>query len=157
MESDYDPEIGYTVRFTHIEDSGYYSCTATDNPSHEYQFDVRVEINCESNCSRKIRSIFDEENQITTNISVNINELPLGDGPIMSYDNFTNVTTHSNLKDNELGQRLDRMLNKTIYKTNNPGLCCVFVFVSQIVHVLFCNIILCIKTLKWKCFLHLLF
>jgi hypothetical protein len=124
VESDYDPEVGYTVSFTHIEESGVYTCSVIDAPDHFIEFQVTV--NCEFNCNRKVRSIFNEENLFTTNISVNIYELLLGDGPFKSYDNISNVTTQSKLKDKELAQRLDRMLNKTLNKpNNNMGLCCV--------------------------------
>jgi hypothetical protein len=49
IEGSYDPEIGFTVSFTHIEESGFYDCRVVDQDEHNYQFHVMVNENCESN------------------------------------------------------------------------------------------------------------
>lgn len=53
IEGHYDPETGFTVSFTHIEDSGYYDCKVAGDEDNLLQFHVIVNANCESkeNCS----------------------------------------------------------------------------------------------------------
>lgn len=45
----YDPEIGFSVSFTHVEESGYYDCRVADQEDILIQFHVVVNENCESN------------------------------------------------------------------------------------------------------------
>lgn len=123
MESDYDPEIGYTVSFTHMEQSGSYTCKVIDDPSHEIQFHIIVNANCEFNCSR---SDFDTKFQTKTNSTVDIYELLYGDGPMSSHNNTEIMFSNLRNKEDELGRFLDQIL--LVWderKSKIGGLCCV--------------------------------
>lgn len=83
MESDFDPEIGFTVSFTHLEQSGYYECKVVDNEDHNIQFHVMVNPNCESKCDDK------NGNNV---VNSSIDELHFGDG--ISLPNINNSMNH---------------------------------------------------------------
>lgn len=83
MESDFDPEVGFTVSFTHLEQSGYYECKVVDNEDHNIQFHVRVDANCESKCDDK------NGNNV---VNSSIDELHFGDG--ISLPNINNSIHH---------------------------------------------------------------
>lgn len=76
MESDFDPVKGFTVSFTHIEDSGTYDCRVVDNDDHYIQFQIIVDPNSESNDdmigNNVVNSTFEESL-----------ELLFGDGPLL--------------------------------------------------------------------------
>jgi hypothetical protein len=49
VEGDYDPEIGFTVSLSHVEESGFYDCRVKDDEDSGHQFHVMVDENRESN------------------------------------------------------------------------------------------------------------
>ncbi len=38
----YDSKVGFTVSFSHIEDSGYFDCRVQDDPDNYVSFEVIV-------------------------------------------------------------------------------------------------------------------
>lgn len=95
MESDFDPEIGFTVSFTHLEQSGYYECKVVDNEDHNVQFHVMVNPNCESKCDDKIG------NNV---VNSSIDELHFGDG--ISLPNINNSINHLVYKLSKVSKRM---------------------------------------------------
>lgn len=82
IEGSYDPEVGFTVSFSHVEDSGYYDCRVKDSDI-VFMFHVVVNENCESkeNCSEakfSINPTIDVSNT-TTSISPELTQLELLD------------------------------------------------------------------------------
>lgn len=49
VEGSYDPEIGFTVSLSHVEESGFYDCRVRDQEDISIQFQVMVDENSESN------------------------------------------------------------------------------------------------------------
>jgi hypothetical protein len=137
VESDYDPEIGYTVSFTHVEESGYYQCRVIEDPSHDIQFTVTVQANCEFNCSRSFPSHLDSYNQSTSNIIVDKYELLYGDG-IMSLRNNNTLDMLSNLENLIAEDDLARWLDEILLADDKrkkiiEGLCCAVVLCFVVV------------------------
>lgn len=69
IEGSYDPEIGFTVSFTHIEESGYYECRVADQKDVYIQFHVIVNENCESNGSCSSEASFPINQTIEVDVS----------------------------------------------------------------------------------------
>lgn len=71
IQGSYDPEIGFTVSFTHVEESAYFDCRVPDNEDIFVQFHVIVNENCESNnCSSNETSF--SSNPSTIDVSTTV-------------------------------------------------------------------------------------
>lgn len=136
MESDFDPEKGFTVSFTHIEQSGYYDCKVVNNEDHSIQYHVMVNANCEL-------SICDKFGDNVANTTIESLEFHFGDGSMLlninnsiGGSNSSKVSkiskrmnseqkSHLNGTDErELMKRLEYFIAGSQKKLAVEGLCC---------------------------------
>lgn len=83
IEGEYDPAVGFTVSFSHVEDSGYYDCRVKDTDV-VFMFHVVVNENCESNenCSGQAKFSINPTIDVSTtatSISPELSQLELLD------------------------------------------------------------------------------
>jgi len=105
IEGDYDPETGFTVKFDHVEDSGYYDCQVQGNDDYSpLQLHILIQENSEWNIS----SSFSTDSLLSIN-------------PTIDDVNATIISSSV-----ELHERLELFLSSPGdgLKFNSKGVCC---------------------------------